>query len=988
MKTNLYFRAILETFTRCMIAIVFLHLNTSLIAQPLLQWEKTLGSTSSDVLTSVRPTSDGGFIAGGFSGGPVSGDKTQAGRGDFDYWVVKISSDGTKQWDKTFGGAMDDRLVQTFQAADGGYVLAGYSKSDAGSEKGANDKVAGNGRRGDFWIVKIDANGNKIWDKTIGGTSEDLLEDAKQTADGGYILAGSSLSGTGADKTQPSAGSRDIWVVRINSAGNIQWTQSIGGSHSERFTRIDITPDGGYILGGGVRALNASSAEAFVARLSATGSILWTRNLGMLSTEINDIIPSSDGGYLAAVQDQSVSDAPYVLVKLDSTGTLVWRKTYVGGPVTNPISDPAPTATLYAVRPTPDGGFLIGGGSNEHAGNDKSEDRKGRGGDDYWIIKTDANGVRQWDKTIGGLSGDVLYHLEPTADGGFILGGFSASDAGADKSEPGHGFYEDFWLVKLAAPPVDNRLVFSESKLDFNLVQGASTVPKTVYLKAFQGNPVVTLTKSLDNSWLVLPAPSAGTLSFGINAAGLLPGTYTTSVIARASGYTSDTLEVNLIVKPLESLVTIRIDAGGSGFTTSDGRVFSADQYYSGVDRTYKTSDANGIQYTADDELYRTERSATSFQYNIPVNNGDYVVVLHFAEIWFGVPDGYNYGPGSRRFHVDVEGERKLADYDIYAKGNGPLTAIEETFPVSVTDGTINIDFISGAANLPSVSAIEIVPQNEYVKTISTLPVVADAYVHTYFPDENFGTAPELIVKSGELNITRNTYLKFQLNGFEQITSARLRIYGVNVQSTMKVGTFVYSVDNDSWTETGITYNNAPQNNPQELSHTTINDDPGYREVDVTDFVQSQVAGDKVVSLVLKNPFFVNKKLVFHSKENASGFAPQLLVTSHRPVGNAARASAEPQLVAEAFRKEESGSVVFPNPVKKQIRLKLSGRHEGDMAMKLIDRSGRSFAVKRSIQQASTDVIDISNLSLKPGIYLLQIQSEQAVETIKVMVAE
>lgn len=960
--------------------LVFLVFSANLSAQPAIQFDKTLGGSATEFFSTVKQTSDGGYIVAGSSNSPISGDKSEASKGGLDYWVVKFGPNGAKQWDKTFGGSQEDRLVQVFQTSDGGYLLAGHSLSDSGGDKGQNDKAAGGGSRGDYWIVKISDSGVKQWDKTIGGSSADVLDDAKQSPDGGFILLGYSISGAGADKTGASLGGRDFWVVKIGSDGSIQWDKTLGTSGADRFGCIDNISGGGYVLGGGSRIPESNNPDSFVARLSENGTVLWSKTLGLPDSEVVDIIQTSGGEYLLAIkQNESFVGIPYRILKMDNQGTEIWRKSFAGGSAASAAFD-EPTV----VRQTTDGGFIIGGFSGERAGRDKSENPKGS--HDYWIVKTDANGIKQWDKTIGGSSFDQFYSIELASDGGYFLGGNSYSPAGFDKSEPLRGDM-DYWIVKLAAETNIPKLSFSDADLDFTVVAGSSALAQSVILTANTGTPVVTLTKSANSAWLTLPAASPGLLSFSVDATGLAPGNYNAEVVASAPGYESDTLDVQLTVKAVNDPVTVRIDAGGQGLTTSDGRVFGADQFYGGINRTFAIPGGE-VLYTADDLLYRNERSAESFNYSIPVTDGDYVVVLHFAEIWFGSPQGRPGGVGQRMFNVDIEGSRKLENYDIYAKANGALTAVEEEFRLSVTDGFLNIDFSQGAANLPTVAAIEVVPEAEYFKSLHTLPVIADAYVHTNFKDENFGTEDLLIVKSGEENISRQTYLKFDLNGFAQVTSARLRIYGNNVETTMKVNTAAYGVENDTWTETGITYNNAPASSAVELTHTTVNNDIGYHDIDLTGFVQTQAAGDKVVSVMLKNPTFVNRKLVFHSKENTSGLAPELVITTHSPVGTGARigSAVVPENISSVI--EKSGSTVYPNPVKDHFSVKLSSRHEGPVSLRLIDQSGRDRNLAVPQKTSGGSEVDISDLSLNSGIYMLKVRSAAETEVLKVLVVE
>ncbi|PSR55472.1 hypothetical protein AHMF7605_19150 [Adhaeribacter arboris] len=206
----------------------------------------------------------------------------------------------------------------------------------------------------------------------------------------------------------------------------------------------------------------------------------------------------------------------------------------------------------------------------------------------------------------------------------------------------------------------------------------------------------------------------------GATATNLQPGVYTVTVLD-ASGC-SKTQQVTVTREQNCPVVSgIRLNAGGTAFLASGNRPFSADQYFGGTAGT--SSIASGdILNTTDDELYRNERSAASFTYSIPVQNGQVNVVLHFAEIWFTGETGRGLaGTGRRMFNVDVEGSRKLTNYDIFARAGGALRPVLETIPVTVTDGVLNINFTTGTANQPTISAIEVLP----VTPTNVAPVLA-----------------------------------------------------------------------------------------------------------------------------------------------------------------------------------------------------------------------------------------------------------------------
>src|SRR6187397_2897138 len=146
----------------------------------------------------------------------------------FFFPLCLISQVPTIQWDKTIGGSGDDILLSVQQTSDNGFILGGRSQSSI-----SGDKTEDNKGLHDYWVVKLDANGNKLWDKTFGGSADDFLQSVKQTIDGGFILGGWSLSTISGDKTENSKGESDYWVVKIDVNGNKIWDRTIGGNSGD-----------------------------------------------------------------------------------------------------------------------------------------------------------------------------------------------------------------------------------------------------------------------------------------------------------------------------------------------------------------------------------------------------------------------------------------------------------------------------------------------------------------------------------------------------------------------------------------------------------------------------------------------------------------------------------------------------------------------------------------------------------------------------------
>lgn len=355
------------------------------------------------------------------------------------------------QWQNTIGCWGHNNLTSLQQTANGGYILGGYSDCNS-----SGDKTENNLGVEDFWVVKLNATGAIEWQNTIGGNSWDRLNALQETADGGYILGGESVSNISDDKTENSNGGYDYWVVKLDTTGAIQWQNTIGGNQTDKLTCLQETADGGYILGGrsnsnisGDKTENSLGGDwdYWVVKLDAIGTIQWQNTIGGNGDdELYSILQTTDGGYILGgssnsnisgdKSENSNGGDDYWVIKLYATGVIQWQNT-IGGNGSDRLSSPQQTV---------DGGFILAGSSNSTISGDKSENS--HGDDDFWVVKLGATGVIQWQKTIGGSNSDYISSMQKTADGGCILGGFSQSSISGDKTENSNGDY-DYWVVKL-----------------------------------------------------------------------------------------------------------------------------------------------------------------------------------------------------------------------------------------------------------------------------------------------------------------------------------------------------------------------------------------------------------------------------------------------------------------------------------------------------------------------------------------------------------
>lgn len=415
---------------------------------PWIEWEKSFGGEGSDWLRSLQQTADGGYILGGWSRSPISGNKSSPPFGSGDFWVVKVDAQGNKQWENSFGGQNSDYLYSLQQTSDGGYILGGRSESSI-----SGNKTSPNFGLDNFWVVKVDAQGNKQWENVFGGVNSDYLYSLQQTTEGGYILGGGAYSPISGNKISPKIGGYDFWVVKVNAQGTKQWENSYGGKNYDILYSLQQTSEGGYILGGWSSSFSGNKAspnfgfqDFWVVKVDAQGTQQWENSFGGQNSDyLYSLRQTADGGYLlGGVSKSSISgnktspnfgEYDFWVVKVDSQGNKEWENSFGGGQ----------NDELYSLQQTSNGGYILGGRS--YSSISGSEIFPRFGGGDFWVVKVDTLGNKEWEQSFGGEKDDELYSLQQTLDGGYILGGRSESFISGNKSSPNFGD-DDFWVVK------------------------------------------------------------------------------------------------------------------------------------------------------------------------------------------------------------------------------------------------------------------------------------------------------------------------------------------------------------------------------------------------------------------------------------------------------------------------------------------------------------------------------------------------------------
>uniref|UniRef100_UPI0026ECF18E T9SS type A sorting domain-containing protein n=2 Tax=Apibacter TaxID=1778601 RepID=UPI0026ECF18E len=349
----------------------------------ILEWQKKLGGDRSDYLYSVNLTRDGGYILGGSSYSSFFRDKKDSCRGEDDYWIIKLNAYGNEEWQKTLGGTGSDKLLSIEQTWDGGYIVGGSSDSPPSYEKLEDSRGAM-----DFWICKLDSKGQIEWQKTLGGSGYDLLRRIKATSDG-YILAGYSNSPKSGEKSENTMGQGDFWLVKLDHNGYKLWDKTIGGHLDDELMDLIITSDGNYLLAGSSNspqegnktALQGNGSDIWLVKTNRQGEILWQKSfdIGRIDTP-NKIKETKKGNILISgntIQSNTNGEiqSDYLVIKISESGDEIWRK-QLGGPKRDWLQNTVETT---------DGYLLLAGTSDSPKGNDKTVETNGQ--TDFWIVK-------------------------------------------------------------------------------------------------------------------------------------------------------------------------------------------------------------------------------------------------------------------------------------------------------------------------------------------------------------------------------------------------------------------------------------------------------------------------------------------------------------------------------------------------------------------------------------------------------------------------
>lgn len=351
---------------------------------------------------------------------------------------------------KNFGGSGNESAQAIIKTTDGGFAILGYTGSTNGdiSTKAKEEN--------DYWLLKFDENSNLQWNKTYGGSKDDIGQSLAQTSDGGFILTGYSMSSDG--DASNNEGFHDNWILKLDAQGNLEWETSYGFSGHDHSYDILEASQGGYFFTGFLDITSARAdgntekgnsltshgvGEFWGTKIDEEGTVQWRGYFGGTNNDrAHGVVQTKDGGFVMAgfteSDDFDISNTngsyDFWVVKVDSFGNLIWEKSFGGEGI----------EVSYDIAKTSDNGFVVVGNTFSTNG----DILLNHGESDMWMIKLDEEGNFIWEQTYGGSQFDLAQAVVQSKDGGFLITGNTKSD---DKDSSLNNGENDIWLVKTNA---------------------------------------------------------------------------------------------------------------------------------------------------------------------------------------------------------------------------------------------------------------------------------------------------------------------------------------------------------------------------------------------------------------------------------------------------------------------------------------------------------------------------------------------------------
>ena len=410
-----------------------------------IEWQKTFGGSNDDIARGIVETNDGGYVVIGYTNS-IDGDITDKTLEENDFWVIKLDANGTIEWQKTYGGSGDDQGRAIIQTNDGGYAITGPSKSADGD--GSNNEG-----QHDHWILKLDNQGTIQWEKSYGFAGHDHSQSLLQTNDGGYFIGGyldvTASGGLGNETVTTKHGVGEFWAQKLDASGNLEWRRYFGGSSNDRIYKVLQAHDGNFLLIGSSESedfdINNSngSYDVWIVKIDTQGQMLWEKSFGGSGIDNGyAAVKTTDGNYLIAgtaiSTDGNISaskgNSDAWVIKINDNGALLWEKSFGG-------------SSFDAAWAIDSGNGIFS--SYVIAGNSKSSDgdvTANNGENDFWVLKINNTGKLLFEKSLGGSGLDFAYGVVETSDQKIVVIGETES---SDKDITSHKGGKDIWIAKI-----------------------------------------------------------------------------------------------------------------------------------------------------------------------------------------------------------------------------------------------------------------------------------------------------------------------------------------------------------------------------------------------------------------------------------------------------------------------------------------------------------------------------------------------------------
>lgn len=431
------------------------------------RWDKTFGGSLMDDafydsgISITASPSGAHFYMVGKSKSNISGEKSEDSRGLYDYWILKFDVTGNLVWDKTLGGDRDEDAWDITVLSNGKLLVTGRSWTRFISGDKTQDNYNGMSNNPDHWIVLMDTNGVKIWDRHFGSNNYEIVCRAVETPAKNIILVGATAAdtlfgGIMYDVSDPPIGAfHDTWLLEIDTLGNKIWDNRLGSATSDDSWAIAADGAGAYLTIGSCQGLpsfditgmDQGGIDAMVFKVDGLGSKIWDKRYGsngddflgeILALPGNEFLLCgySDGDASGDKSQSTRGGTDFWIIKIDGSGNILWETTLGGSQ-----DEYAQKALL-----TCDGNIVVMGTSKSPISGDKTTARKGLY--DFWVVKLDQNGTKLWDATVGGAGDEFGNDIAQIQDGTYILAGDSESGITGDKTEASRGM-ADYWIANL-----------------------------------------------------------------------------------------------------------------------------------------------------------------------------------------------------------------------------------------------------------------------------------------------------------------------------------------------------------------------------------------------------------------------------------------------------------------------------------------------------------------------------------------------------------